>query len=72
MNGNDKVFYTTGENDYLSLQVVGIKGADKISFSNENEWCGDTETGFGALVSIDLNRNQVADLINTLQEWLKS
>lgn len=51
------------------MQVV-VTGADTLGFSNSDDWCGDTESGLGAIVSVDLNREQVAELHAALGRWL--
>lgn len=51
------------------MQVV-VTGADTLGFSNSDDWCGDTESGFGAIVSVDLSRKQVAKLHAALGRWL--
>jgi hypothetical protein len=50
------------------MQVVSLD--DRLSFSNSDDWMGDTESGFGAIVDIELSRNQVAVLRDSLTEWL--
>ncbi len=53
------VFIIKGDN-FIELQVT-IKG-DTIYFEIEDECCGDSETGFGAIVGIDLSKEQVKKL----------
>ena len=36
----------------------------------ESEWAGNSETGFGALVGIELNRDQIRELKDFLTRWL--
>lgn len=43
-----------------------------LYFSNQDDWCGDTESGFGATVGVTLSRQQVEDLHESLGNWLSS
>ena len=54
----------------VDMQVVACDG--KVNFSINNDWCGNTESGFGATVDIDINREDTQKLISVLQEWLKT
>jgi len=36
------------------------------------DWCGDTETGFGAEVGHELTRGQAEELYKFLGRWLKA
>ena len=51
------------------LQVVTLADGG-LSFSNNDDWCGDTESGFGATVVIELKREQVEELHKSLGCWL--
>ena len=51
------------------MQVV-ITGKDSLGFSNNDDWCGDSETGFGATVAVELTREQVSKLHSALGDWL--
>lgn len=44
---------------------------NKINISCTDNWCGDTENGFGATVALDLNKEQVVKLRDFLNDWLK-
>lgn len=66
----ERLFFSAGEAGYKDLQVVAFTGGDTVSFSAEDEWCGCTETGFGATVSVDINRNDAEKLVEMLTKWL--
>ena len=65
MSGVRLVFDTDSD---PGMQVVEVEGG--LSFSNQDDWCGDSETGFGATVSVMLTRQQVAELHAALGSWL--
>jgi len=50
------------------MQVVATESG--LSFSNQDDWLGDTEAGFGATVAVTLTRAQVALLHDSLGRWL--
>lgn len=53
------------------MQVVATSDSPpRLVFSNQDDWCGSTESGFGATVAIELKREQVAQLHAALGEWL--
>ena len=69
-----------GIEDILTI-VDGADSSNSIDFkakSNgvyveiENEWCGDSETGFGYTLGIHLNYDQVLQARNFLDNWLKT
>lgn len=64
----DRLFFEAG-NDDLGLQVVSTEGGS-ISFSINDEWCGSTETGFGATVTVDITKDDAIRLRDLLTEWL--
>ena len=43
---------------------------DGVYIEIVDEWCGDTESGFGALLGADLDRDQVKELCAFLSDWL--
>lgn len=51
------------------MQVVAISDG-KLSFSCNDDWCGDSESGFGATVAIEIDREQVSELAQSLVAWL--
>jgi hypothetical protein len=51
------------------IQVTELEDG-RLSFSCQDDWCGDTEFGFGATVNVDISREQVADLAQSLINWL--
>jgi hypothetical protein len=61
-----RLIYDTDSDPGLQV-VVSEEG---LSFSNQDDWCGCTETGFGATVSVQLSRVQVAELHASLGRWL--
>ncbi len=71
MDKKERMFYEAGDND-LGLQVVAFAGGLDVDFSANNEWCGSTETGFGATVTVSLNREDAARLRDWLNTWLLS
>lgn len=68
----ERVYFQAGENGYKDLQVTAFEGGESLSFSAEDEWCGGTDTGFGATVSVDIKREDVKKLVDTLNKWLES
>lgn len=56
-------------NNDPGMQVV-VTGDDTLSFSNNDDSCGDSFCGIGATVDVQLTREQVAALHAALGEWL--
>ena len=71
MDTNERMFFEAG-NDDLGLQVVAFAGGKEIEFSANNDWCGSTETGFGATVTVSLTRDDAERLRDLLDAWLKT
>ena len=67
---NEKRFFFETDNEDPGCQAVAIQGEPTVSISNTDDWCGSTETGFGAIVSIDLTREDARRLVLMLNEWL--
>lgn len=67
---NERLFFTGGQSEDLNVQIIAEIGADSINISANNEWCGSTETGFGATVCVDVQRNDVERLYEILGKWL--
>lgn len=65
----DRLFFETDVED-PGCQAVAFKGKDTMTISNNNDWCGDTESGFGATVSVTLTRADAKRLRDMLNEWL--
>lgn len=55
----------------FSVSIDLKEKADNIYIEIEDEWCGDTESGFGALVGINLNGDQVKKVHDFLGNWLR-
>ncbi|OMH39761.1 hypothetical protein [Motiliproteus sp. MSK22-1] len=68
---NDRLFYEAGS-DAQGCQIVAISGARHITVSNNDDLCGDSSTGFGATVAIDISRADVERLRDFLNQWLES
>lgn len=51
------------------VQVV-MTSDTSLSFSCQDDWCGDTESGFGATVNVELDIEQVRELWSALGYWL--
>lgn len=64
---DDRMVFDTDSDP--GLQVVSLVDGT-LSFSNQDDWCGSTETGFGATVVINLSRQQVCELHASLGRWL--
>lgn len=71
MDNNERMYFEAGDDD-LGLQVVAFAGGKDLSFSCNNDWCGDTESGFGATVSVSLGREDAEKLRDFLDAWLKT
>lgn len=56
--------------DYLGIQIVGEIGGERLAISCNDEWCGSTETGFGATVSLDISKQDARRLRNYLNQYL--
>jgi hypothetical protein len=54
------------------LQVISKPGLAELRLVCIDNYCGDSETGIGAEVGVDLNAEQVAELHAGLGEWLES
>ena len=65
-------FFFQTQVDDPGCQFVGNSGSDTASISNNHDWCGDTETGFGATVAVDLTRDDARRLRDTIDAWLAS
>lgn len=63
---NDRLIYETDSDP--GMQVVATP--DGLSFSNQDDWCGDSVHGFGATVAVTLTVEQVQALHNALGRWL--
>ena len=66
---DQRSFFEAGTDD-LGLQVVAIDGNDRVNFSCNNDWCGDTQSGIGATVSVDITREDAQRLVAMLSKWL--
>ena len=66
----ERLFFESDANPDNNLQVVAYVGGDTAEFSANDEWCGSTETGFGATVSVSVDRDSAARLVTVLQQWL--
>jgi hypothetical protein len=64
----NRFFFASTEGD-PSLQVTD-GGDGELTFSANNDWCGSTETGFGATVMVSLPRADIARLHAQLGAWL--
>lgn len=61
MWGDDRgIFITQDPYDY------------ELNFCCHDDWCGDSETGFGESVTIALSRKDVVNLVEKLSEWIES
>jgi hypothetical protein len=65
---NQRLLYDTDSDP--GIQIVPLD--DGISISAQDDWCGDTESGFGATVSVPLTREQVVALRDALSAYLDS
>lgn len=61
----------TIEQDF-SVSIDFKAKTDGVYIEAADEWCGDTNSGFGALVGIDLTPEEVLKVYNFLGEWIKS
>lgn len=62
----ERLIFDTDSDPGMQVVVTG----EGLSFSNQDDWCGDTESGFGATVAIRLSRQQVQTLYEALGRWL--
>ena len=69
--GVERFFFETDAKD-PSCQFVGNADEDTATISNNDDWCGDTESGFGATVSIQLTRDDARRLRDAIDAWLAS
>lgn len=60
------------EGEDKNLQVIACEGARTVSFSLEDEWYGDSDSGFGATLYIDVTREDAAKLVAMLTKWLNT
>ena len=67
---DEKRFFFETDQEDPGCQAVAIQGESTVSISNTDDWCGSTETGFGATVSICLTRADARRLVSMLVEWL--
>lgn len=63
---DERLIFDTDSDPGMQVVVTG----EGLSFSNQDDWCGDTESGFGATVAIQLSRQQVQTLYEALGRWL--
>lgn len=66
---SERVFFESDDEDN-GIQVVGEKGSETLTVAAHNEWSGDTITGFGADVNVELSRTEVERLLRVMNEWL--
>lgn len=67
----ERYFFQTERED-PGCQFVGVQGADTATITNSDDCCGDTESGLGASVTIELSRDDAKRLSDTIMEWLRS
>lgn len=60
----DGVLTINVEPGFRDLEVTAFRG--KISIEMNDHWCGDTETGFGAMISMELSPEQAMELAQFL------
>jgi len=56
----------------IDTELEAIMYKNKINLCLTNDWCGDSISGFGASIDIDLDREQVMKLKNFLNEFLNT
>lgn len=66
-----RTFYEI-EHGLESLQFVGNAGEERASISCEDPYCGDTQSGIGATVSIMFNRDEAKGLADAIYQWLNA
>lgn len=67
----ERVLFEAG-NDDLGCQIIATHGEGRITISNNDDWCGDSISGFGATVSVELSREDVSRLQEFLNIWLEA
>jgi len=72
MTNQERMFFESSPNSDHNLQVVAFVGADEAEFSANDEWCGSSETGFGATITVSLDRESAARLVDMLMQWLRT
>lgn len=68
---DNKLLFTMDDADN-NLQAAASKGDKTIYFTAINEWCGCTETGFGATVDVELSIEDAKRLASMIQAWLST
>jgi hypothetical protein len=66
-DADDRMIFTVGDDE--GLQVVSL--GKSLSFHNHDDWCGDTEAGFGAEVTIELDFASVVELHTAIGKWIE-
>jgi len=69
---NEKRLFFETEVEDPGCQATAYRGGDQLRISNNDDWCGDTETGFGATVSVGLTREDATRLRDMIDTWLES
>ena len=64
----ERLFFEAG-NENWGLQVVETIDGN-LGFSANNEFCGSSETGFGATVTVDITKEDAKRLIELLNKWV--
>lgn len=67
MSTHERLIFTVGDGYATGLDVIDC--GDTVSFHNHDDWCGDTESGFGAEVIISVKHDDVLKLIIGLSAW---
>ncbi len=67
-----KRFFFETEVEDPGCNFIAQEGAEIATITNHSDWCGDTESGFGATVSIEITRDDAKRLAHTLLEWVNS
>lgn len=67
-----KRFFFETKVDDPGCQATAYEGSETLSISNNNDWCGSTETGFGATVVVELTRDDAERLAAMIHEWLST
>ena len=65
----NRTIFNAGDEEN-NIQIVGIEGNTKLDLTSYCEWCGDTESGFGATVSVPITRKEATALRDFLDNWL--
>ena len=66
LDGVDMKILELSESDSVRLEAV--KHADHVQVHVEDDWAGDSESGFGWVCSISLKPDQVRQLVEFLDE----